>query len=53
MSDLKDENDKIITLFGCGGDRDPSKRQEMKDKTNGARTIPQIFIGDTYVGGYQ
>ena len=29
-----------------------SKRKEMQDKTNGARTIPQIFIGDTYVGGY-
>ena len=24
----------------------------MQKKTNGARTIPQIFIGDTYVGGY-
>ena len=31
---------------------DSSKRQEMQKKTNGARTIPQIFIGDTYVGGY-
>ena len=31
---------------------DSSKRKEMQDKTNGARTIPQIFIGDTYVGGY-
>ena len=26
--------------------------QEMQEKTNGARTIPQIFIGETYVGGY-
>ena len=32
---------------------DSSKRQEMQEKTNGARTIPQIFIGGTYVGGYQ
>ena len=32
---------------------DSSKRKEMQDKTNGARTIPQIFIGETYVGGYQ
>ena len=31
---------------------DSSKMQEMQEKTNGARTIPQIFIGDTYVGGY-
>ena len=32
---------------------DSSKRQEMQEKTNGARTIPEIFIGETYVGGYQ
>ena len=31
---------------------DQLKMQEMQEKTNGARTIPQIFIGDTYVGGY-
>jgi len=31
---------------------DPTKMQEMQKRTNGARTIPQIFIGDTYVGGY-
>jgi len=30
----------------------PAKMQEMQEKTNGARTIPQIFIGETYVGGY-
>ena len=26
--------------------------QEMRERTKGARTIPQIFIGETYVGGY-
>ena len=31
--------------------RDPSKRQEMMEKSNGGRTVPQIFIGDTHVGG--
>jgi len=31
---------------------DPSKLQEMQERTKGARTIPQIFIGETYVGGY-
>ena len=31
---------------------DSSKREEMQKKTNGARTIPQIFIGETHVGGY-
>ena len=31
---------------------DQSKMKEMQEKTKGAKTIPQIFIGDTYVGGY-
>ena len=31
---------------------DPANAKEMLRRTNGARTIPQIFIGDTYVGGY-
>ena len=31
---------------------DSSKRQEMQEKTNGARTIPQIFFDDHHVGGY-
>jgi glutaredoxin 3 len=26
-------------------------RQEMQSNTGGARTVPQIFIGDTHVGG--
>ncbi len=26
-------------------------RKEMQDNTGGARTVPQIFIGDTHVGG--
>ena len=32
-------------------DRDPEKRAEMMEKT-GRRTVPQIYIGDTHVGGY-
>ena len=31
--------------------KDPTKAKEMFQKTNGARTIPQIFIGDHHVGG--
>jgi glutaredoxin 3 len=31
---------------------DPAKMKEMQERTKGARTIPQIFIGETYVGGY-
>lgn len=31
-------------------DLDPERRDEMMQKTK-KRTVPQIFIGDTYVGG--
>ena len=31
--------------------KDPTKAKEMLQRTNGARTIPQIFIEDHYVGG--
>ena len=31
--------------------QDPIKAKEMLRRTNGARTIPQIFIGDHYIGG--
>lgn len=30
---------------------DPAKREEMAQRSNGGRTFPQIFIGDTHVGG--
>ena len=30
---------------------DSSKRQEMLDLAGGSHTVPQIFIGDRYVGG--
>ncbi len=31
--------------------KDAEKAKEMIKRTNGAKTIPQIFIGDHYVGG--
>ena len=31
--------------------RMPGKRAEMMQRANGRRTTPQIFIGDTHVGG--
>jgi glutaredoxin 3 len=30
---------------------DTKARKEMEEKSGGARTVPQIFIGDTHVGG--
>lgn len=32
-------------------DLDPAKRQEMEMRVPGARTVPQIFIGEVHVGG--
>jgi glutaredoxin 3 len=32
-------------------DRDPAQREIMISRT-GRRTVPQIYIGDTHVGGH-
>ncbi|MCZ4352053.1 glutaredoxin 3 [Roseovarius aestuarii] len=31
--------------------RQPERRAEMMKRANGGRTVPQIFIGTTHVGG--
>ena len=31
--------------------KDLEKRDEMLKKSNGAKTVPQIFIGEQHVGG--
>jgi glutaredoxin 3 len=33
-------------------DEDPSQREVMVQKSGGRRTVPQIFIGERHVGGY-
>ncbi|MBF0154942.1 MAG: glutaredoxin 3 [Magnetococcales bacterium] len=30
---------------------DPGRREEMLQRANGRKTVPQIFIGDHHVGG--
>jgi len=30
---------------------DPERKPEMIQRANGGRTVPQIFVGDTHVGG--
>ncbi len=32
-------------------DLEPERRKEMEARVPGARTVPQIFIGGTHVGG--
>ena len=41
----------VETIEKIRVDLDPQRRQEMMTRT-GRRTVPQIYIGDTYVGGY-
>jgi glutaredoxin 3 len=31
---------------------DPDRRAQMVQRAHGRRTVPQIFVGDTHVGGY-
>jgi len=33
-------------------DLDPDRFEEMMTLSQGRRTVPQIFIGETHVGGY-
>jgi glutaredoxin 3 len=41
----------VTSIHKLRVDLDPEKFQEMLQKT-GRRTVPQIFIGDVYVGGF-
>ena len=31
--------------------KEPTRRSEMMDRAHGRHTVPQIFIGETHVGG--
>lgn len=33
-------------------DEDPAERQAMLTRSGGRRTVPQIFVGDQHVGGF-
>lgn len=33
-------------------DEDPSKRDEMLERSGGRRTVPQIFINGKHIGGF-
>ena len=33
-------------------DLDPESMHEMVARSGGRRTVPQVFIGDTHVGGF-
>ena len=44
-------NRKKIEFTEYNVAKDSSKREEMFKKSKGAKTIPQIFIGEQHVGG--
>jgi len=41
----------VVEMEKIRVDLDPEKRMEMMEKTH-RRTVPQIYIGSTYVGGF-
>jgi glutaredoxin 3 len=41
----------VATIEKIRVDLDPARRAEMMERT-GRRTVPQIYIGETHVGGY-
>lgn len=49
--------ERLLTTKGVGRidkirvDLEPERRVEMMERT-GRRTVPQIYIGETHVGGY-
>ena len=44
-------NRKNIKFIEYNIAKDTVKREEMFKKSNGAKTVPQIFIGEHHVGG--
>ena len=44
-------NKKGVAFTEIDVSRDPSLRMAMMDRAHGRRTVPQIFIGGTHVGG--
>lgn len=44
-------NDKDISFTEIDVSADAALRQAMTDRAGGSYTVPQIFIGDSHVGG--
>ncbi|KIC18257.1 MULTISPECIES: glutaredoxin 3 [unclassified Leisingera] len=44
-------NQKGVTFSEINVLAQPGRKAEMIQRANGGRTVPQIFIGDTHVGG--
>jgi glutaredoxin 3 len=44
---------KGMTVREIRIDEDPAARERMLEKSGGRRTLPQIFIGEHHVGGFE
>lgn len=44
-------NQKGVSFSEVNVLEQPERKAEMIQRANGGRTVPQIFIGDTHVGG--
>lgn len=44
--------DKGVTYQAIDLLQQPEKRDEMIERANGRTTVPQIFIGEVHVGGF-
>jgi len=44
-------NQKGVTYIEVDLSVQPDRRAEMMQRSSGGRTVPQIFIGTTHVGG--
>ena len=44
-------NRKDVSFTEYDVSQDPDMRAQMVQRAKGGRTVPQIFIGDTHVGG--
>lgn len=42
---------KGVTFTEIDVRAEPDRKAEMIDRAGGARTVPQIFVGETHVGG--
>lgn len=43
--------DKGVAFTEVNLGRQPDRRAEMVERSNGARTVPQIFVNDEHLGG--
>jgi glutaredoxin 3 len=46
-------NRKGVPVAEIKVDENPGERDTMLKRSGGRRTVPQIFIGDVHVGGYE